>query len=98
LPHCPWQNGRIERFFGTFKRAISQIQISSKAQLQQAMTEFSFFYNHIRQHQNLGYRTPHMAWNGQIEFPKRKTPHWFAAWGGVLCGWYWGDIKNPPDD
>jgi putative transposase len=30
-PHSPWQNGRIERFFGTFKRAISQIRISSKA-------------------------------------------------------------------
>jgi hypothetical protein len=37
------------------------------------MMEFSFFYNHIRQHQNLGYRTPHMAWNDQSEFPKRKT-------------------------
>jgi putative transposase len=97
-PHSPWANGRIERFFGTFKRAIRQIEISSKAQLYQAMGEFAFFYNHIRLHQNLGYRTPDMAWQGKPLFPKRKNPQWFAGWNGVLCGWYWGNVKLPADD
>ena len=97
-PHSPWMNGRIERFFGTFKRVIREIEISSKAQLKQAMHEFAFFYNHIRLHQNLGYRTPEMAWRGQFEFPKRKSPRWFAGWDGVLCGWYWGEVKKPADD
>jgi len=36
-PHSPWANGRIERFFGTFKRAIRQIEIDSKARLEQAI-------------------------------------------------------------
>ncbi len=26
-----------------------------------------------------------MAWNGQTQFPKRKTPQWFMAWDGVCA-------------
>jgi putative transposase len=89
-PHSPWMNGRIERFFGTLKRALRQIQIQSKARLQQALDEFAHFYNHIRLHQNLDYRTPVMAWFGQTQFPISTTPRWFAAWDGVHCGWSWG--------
>jgi putative transposase len=95
-PHSPWQNGRIERFFGTFKRAIRQIEINTKAQLLQAMSEFKFFYNNIRLHQNIGNRTPVMTWRGQ-QCPQNKNPRWFAGWNGVLCGWYWGDVKQPDD-
>ena len=91
-------NGRIERFFGIFKRAIRLIEIDSKARLEQAVGEFAFFYNHIRLHQNLGNRTPEMAWCGQFEFPKRKNPRWCADWDGVLCGWSWGEVKKPADD
>ena len=97
-PHSPWANGRIERFFGTFKRAIRQIEITSKDRLEQAIREFSFFYNNIRLHQNLGYRTPNMAWQGKTQFPISKSPLWFAGWNGVLCGWYWGEVKKPADD
>jgi putative transposase len=28
--HCSWQNGRIERFFGTFKKAIKPINTSQE--------------------------------------------------------------------
>jgi putative transposase len=86
-PHSPWQNGRIERFFGTFKRAIRQIQIDSKATLQQAIDEFRFHYNHIRPHQNIANRTPEMAWTGKTRYPKCHDLRWFEAWDGVLCGW-----------
>jgi len=77
-------NGRIERFFGTFKHAIRHIQIDSKARLEQAIAEFTFFYNHIRLHQNLGNRTPEMAWRGQFEFPNEKTRDGLRA-GTVSC-------------
>ena len=97
-PHSPWMNGRIERFFGSFKQAIRQIEINSKSQLEQAIGEFAFFYNNIRLHQNLGYCTPEMAWQGKTQFPKRKNPQWFAGWGGVLCGLHWGEVKRPADD
>jgi transposase InsO family protein len=28
--HCPWQNGRIERFFGTFKSVIRQVCVENR--------------------------------------------------------------------
>ena len=93
-PFSPWENGYIERFFGSFKSALRKITLTSATDLIQAADEFRFFYNRIRLPQNLGYRTPIMAWRGQNQFPKMQTPRWFSSWGGELCGWYWGE----PDD
>jgi putative transposase len=31
---CPWQNGRIERFFGTMKASLRQVPMAPKASLQ----------------------------------------------------------------
>ena len=89
-----WENGYIERFFGSFKSALRKITLTSATDLIQAADEFRFFYNRIRLPQNLGYRTPIMAWRGQNQFPKMQTLRWFSSWGGELCGWYWGE----PDD
>jgi putative transposase len=92
-PHSPWENGIVERFFGTLKSALCQIHIDTAPMLKQAIDEFCFFYNHIRQHQNLGGRTPNMAWSGKNCFPAGPEPSWFSAWNGILCGWYW----RPPN-
>jgi len=73
-PHAPWQNGRIERFFGTFKSAIRHIQIDTKAALQQAIDEFRFHYNHIQPDQNLGSRTPEMAWIPKFDSSPQRIP------------------------
>jgi transposase InsO family protein len=27
-PHCPWRNGRIERFFGTLKQRLDRIAVA----------------------------------------------------------------------
>jgi putative transposase len=86
-PHMPWQNGRIERFFGTFKNAIRHIQTDTTAMLQQAIDEFLFFYNYIRPHQSIGNRTPEMIWLGRSRYPRAQELRWFEAWEGVLCGW-----------
>jgi len=93
-PFSPWENGFIERFFGSVKAALRKVKLYSEADLIQAADEFRFFYDHIRLHQNLCYRTPMMAWRGQDDFPRMQTPRWFSSWGGELCGWYWG----APDD
>ncbi len=61
--HSPWQNGRIERLFGTLKPLLKQLVIPSQAALQMALDEFRLFYNHCRTHQNLGGLTPAQAWN-----------------------------------
>jgi transposase InsO family protein len=86
-PFMPWQNGRIERFFGTLKAAMGQVVIPNVQALQSALDEFRFFYNHIRPHTAIGGRTPAEAW-GKTEKPK-TAPVWFEAWDGVLAGDYY---------
>jgi transposase InsO family protein len=27
-PHCPWQNGRVEQFFGTLKEKLDQWEVT----------------------------------------------------------------------
>lgn len=86
---CPWQNGRVERFFGTLKEKLDQLTVDSFDSLNNALGEFRFFYNHIRPHQNLCGLTPAEAWAGDDPFirgPRRE--HWFEAWEGLLSGYY----------
>ena len=56
-PKSPWQNGRIERFFGTLKPVLRQLKLDTTAVLQDALDEFAGFYNHARVHQGAGW--PH---------------------------------------
>jgi hypothetical protein len=86
-PFMPWQNGGVERFFGTFKAAIQQVVIPHIEALQPALDEFRFFYNHIRPHTAIEGRTPAEAWS---KIKKSSTdPVWFEAWDGVLVGDYY---------
>ena len=86
---CPWQNGRIERFFGTLKENIDRLAVDSLQGLNQALAEFRFFYNHVRPHQNLDGATPAEAWAGiDPSATKAKTEYWFEAWDGLLRGYY----------
>jgi transposase InsO family protein len=87
--HCPWQNGRVERFFGTLKERLGQLAVDSFEALNVALTEFRFFYNHVRPHQHLGGATPAEAW---VDVNPKKTGYkqefWFEAWDGLLQGYY----------
>ncbi len=86
---CPWQNGRIERFFGTLKEKLNQWQVNNTEQLGGALTQFRFWYNHVRPHQHLDGKTPAEAWNGTDIFAKRpKQEYWFEAWDSLLTGIY----------
>ncbi|MBI3754825.1 MAG: DDE-type integrase/transposase/recombinase [Deltaproteobacteria bacterium] len=67
---CPWQNGRVERFFGTLKEKLNQWQVNNREQLDGALGQFKFWYNHVRPHQNLDGRTPAEVWNGLIYLQK----------------------------
>ncbi|MFT2098817.1 integrase core domain-containing protein [Marinomonas sp. 2405UD66-6] len=84
---CPWQNGRVERFIGTFKSKIRQVIIKNTHQLQCELREFVFYYNVVRPHDYLDGRTPYEVWH-QIDVfkraPKRIEP--YHAWDGVLTG------------
>ena len=88
-PGCPWQNGRIERLFGTLKGKLDWLEVASFDALNIALGEFRFWYNHVRPHQHLGGRTPAEAWakvNPLIT--KIKNESWFEAWDGLLQGYY----------
>jgi putative transposase len=57
--------------------------------LQQELTLFRFWYNHIRPHQNLNGLTPAEVWQGHIHYPQRsRKAYWFEEWDGLLCGYY----------
>jgi putative transposase len=87
--HCPWQNGRVERFFGTLKSSIDQLAITSFDTLNSALGEFRFFYNHVRSHQNLAGATPAEAWAGvDLHTSPVKQEYWFETWDGLLAGYY----------
>ncbi|WP_426343383.1 integrase core domain-containing protein [Pseudoduganella sp. R-32] len=86
-PGCPWQNGRIERFFGTLKQSLDCWQVANQRQLQAALDVFRDWYCCIRPHAHLDGATPDEVWQG-ID-PHRRTPmrvEWFEAWDGLLTG------------
>jgi putative transposase len=86
---CPWQNGRIERFFGTFKNYIRQLSIHSLSHLTHALPEFPFYYNTVRPHQYLNGRTPDEVWQELDVFQTRpKRIYRYEAWDGLLTGDY----------
>ena len=88
-PGCPWQNGRIERLFGTLKGKMNWLEVASLDGLNIALGEFRFWYNQVRPHQHLGGRTPAEAWAGVNPFAARiKGESWFEAWDGLLQGYY----------
>jgi transposase InsO family protein len=88
-PGCPWQNGRIERFFGILKQKLDQWSVDSVEELCNSLLLFRFFYNHVRPHQNLSGRTPAEVWAGtEILADEPKMTYWFDAWDGLLQGFY----------
>jgi transposase InsO family protein len=88
-PHCPWMNGRIERFFGTLKQKLDRWAVPDDHALQASLAEFRAWYNHVRPHQHLAGRTPAEVWAGiDIHARLPKEERWFTAWDGLLAGYY----------
>jgi putative transposase len=83
---CPWQNGRVEKFFSTLKSKLDFVQISSRESLHVLLNEFSFWYNELRPHQHLDGRTPYEVWNNiDVKKPPRSARIWHG-WNGLLAG------------
>lgn len=88
-PGCPWQNGRIERLFGTLKRKLDQWEVAGFEALNASLGEFRFFYNHVRPHRHLGGATPAETWAQVDPYVKPvKQEFWFEAWDGLLQGYH----------
>jgi transposase InsO family protein len=86
---CPWQNGRIERLFGTLKNKLDCWRVLDREQLRAALGQFSFWYNAVRPHQNLNGLTPLETWRGIDPYRQQpKRTDWFEAWDGLLQGYH----------
>lgn len=88
---APWQNGRIERLFGSLKPLLRQLVIPCRAALQAALDEFRLFHNQVQPHQNLRGHTPAEAWNTTSIKPTRidpSSPVFVQALNGLLAGFY----------
>ena len=81
---CPWQNGRIERFFGTLKEKLNQILVKDYGHLDHHLTEFRFWYNHVRTHMNLDGQTPIEIWSGK---GIKRQAEFYSKWDGLLQGY-----------
>ncbi len=88
-PHCPWMNGRVERFFGTLKEKLNGWAVDGHEQLNLALGDFRTWYNHVRPHQHLSGRTPVEAWAGIDPYASApRSIRYFSAWDGLLTGFY----------
>ncbi|MDZ4282435.1 MAG: integrase core domain-containing protein [Hydrogenophaga sp.] len=87
--HCPWQNGRIERLFGTLKGVLKQLSLGNGFALDALLRDFSTWYNELRPHQSLGGMTPSDAWNGVDPFHAPQPPkevRFVEGWAGLMAG------------
>ena len=88
-PGRPWQNGRIERLFGTLKERLNHWEVAGFEALNVSLGEFRFFYNHVRPHQHLQGWTPAEVWARVDPYVEPvKQEYWFEAWDGLLQGYY----------
>lgn len=73
--HSPWQNGRIERFFGTFKSTLRLLPTVETDELYYLSYSFKHWYNTIRPHMSLEYQTPDAVYWEQIEklYPHKRS-------------------------
>ena len=73
-PGCPWQNGRVERFIGTVKRALRQEPLTGSHEFDHRLTGIRQWYNHARPHDHLQGWTPAEVWAGIDVFaPRPRT-------------------------
>mgnify|MGYP003382313327 CR=1 FL=1 len=86
-PHCPWQNGRIERLFLTLKQRILAwfLEAGIPENLDEDLTTVRAWYNHLRPHQHLDGWTPAMAWTGKKP-SGQGNPRFYSDWNGRLTG------------
>ena len=71
-PGCPWQNGRVERFIGTVKRALATEPIADHVEFMTALHDIRCWYNHDRPHDHLQGRTPAEVWAGIDVFARQS--------------------------
>ena len=83
---CPWQNGKVERFFGTLKQKLQHYVLPADG-IKTSLIEFTFWYNHLRPHQHLNGKTPMEQWAGKST-GYYKQAKFMQFWNSNLAGFY----------
>lgn len=87
--HCPWQNGRIERLFGSLTLCLKRWEFGGAAALDALLADWRAWYNLVRPHQSLGGMTPLEAWHGVDPFRAPQAPkevEFVQGYEGLLVG------------
>lgn len=87
----PWQNGKMERFFGIFKQKARGLVFNTLEELNHHLVPFCFWYNHIRPHGYLDGLTPFEAYHKHgmtCVQPGQAEPLFFRAWDNRLTGFW----------
>ena len=84
---CPWQNGRIERFFGTFKSKLYILPVGKTFSIDKLLKEHHCRYNYLRPHDYLNGQTPIEVITGKKK--SIKKPLFIRLWDGALVGDYY---------
>ncbi|MCO7227589.1 integrase core domain-containing protein [Pleionea sp. CnH1-48] len=84
---APWQNGKVERFFGTLKSKTRTLLFDNQNHLNNELNTFRFWYNHVRTHDYLDGKTPTQCWDS-TKHSNREKAQWFDKWRGLLRGYY----------
>ena len=68
-PGSPWQNGHVESFHGSLRdECLDRELMLSVAEARVVIKDYRRYYNEVRPHGGLGYRTPSQA------FTEAQTP------------------------
>ena len=87
--HSPWQNGRVERFFGTLKSKLKGASVESLEQFNAELYIFRTWYNKVRTHNNLSGKTPDEVWErANVSKHSFENCYYFNQWDGRLTGFY----------
>lgn len=66
-PHCPEENGVIERANRTFREKLDEFELTSRSEAVDALSSIVTHYNTIRLHSSLGYKPPATFYRGNPE-------------------------------
>lgn len=66
-PHCPEENGLVERGNRTWREAFEELAPQNREEAEQALRKIAAWYNHRRLHRSLGYLRPVDYYRGDPE-------------------------------
>lgn len=76
----PWQNGFMERWFGSFKKELGALnRFKDLSQLHEGIAMQVYYYNHKRIHSAFGMSPA--AYAAKLKLRKKKRDKVFAFWG-----------------